>query len=1523
MRNRIALTVRLFALAAAFCIAGTAWGATEKVGGYTWTYRINGDTAEIYGTYNGYPSYDYTPAISPSPTGTVTIPSTLGGKPVTSIGQYAFRDCSGLTSVTIPDSVTSIGDSAFYGCSSLTTVTIPDSVTNIGSYAFRGCSGLTEINIPDSIANMGGYVFSDCSGLRHVTIGGGISSIPYSLFYSCGNIRDVSIPQCVLSGGLDSIFPSTYSIITNVVVLSGVNEIGSEAFSVMRGMEHVTLPATVTNIHAKAFFGCENLHEVTLDGSVNEIDAMAFFKCINLVRLAFSSDVTVEELPKPNGCTLRFAGWSSDIDDGEMLLQGDAVKAGDVYYARWEEKNDGVIASFDLAIPDEITVGDYGCGLIADWSTSLISEVYDDEGVVINSDSIYVSNVSRNYGSDYYYHGENYLSAGVYTITIESTDPRYTGSATQTITVNKTSYSRPDYISVYSRSDESYIGSGSYINMGTMSDGKEFVIRSEGYYYANYEFPNIWDCNIWVSSNGDCSRNCCDGSHYTLSYNAYGEYTLQFNAPGNYHVEVTTMGSYGWEDEFAYYNISGGCTDFYVYVEPSPISKLTVSAESDLVYTGDPIINTQNGADVVGGFELFDGRVRLHLSDETSLYFDSPVAVTNAGTYAIALGAARYEWEDYARPPDGDLPYNYNWLLYVPNVDHECRAVKYTGLMQVSYTVAPRPVTAEQMELILPASLVYDCVEKVCSIIITNDYNGVVLQEGVDYDVGYANNVDAGTATVTITCKGNYTGTFSRTFEIVNADFGLVVDGESGGASGESGAIAGYEGVYDGEGHGLAVDVSAIGDVSVRYSLSEEGPFVDSLLLTNVCDQTVWVELSALNYNSFTGFAQVVISPKSIESCRIDVESPVAYDGHAMQAAISVVDEDLGAELEYGVDYELEYSDNEVVGTAGVKVVGIGNYKDEVERTFEVVKGTVLINDESTWQWIGADGFAFDGTNKTVAFASDGAVPNEVVDVEITGVTNAVHAGTYTAYANGTMTGFKTDDFYNYYYTTVLDDVSCTWQIQPRSCDNCDASLSPGVMFHTGGGLEPEITVVDRTLGVVLEEGVDYSLEYEDNVTIGIAQVHILFNGDYSGSETLTFRIVDVVENLPKVKITPASGICGERVGVTLNYDGVEGVDKCVRYTLDGSEPTGECPVYSGRFQMELAGGVWIKAAAFVEGLRISEISASHIYPTIASVVLGEGSDGIMFSNDEERPWSMDDVVLDPYGKSTMRSCEDVANNTKSGLSATVRGKGTLSFKWKTSCEVDSWGSHFFDHAAFVADGVEVEWLDGVTDWVSASLKFKSAGDHVVQWKYVKDDGDDDDYPGQDCVWLADVIWEPTTDPAIVIEGDDGATIEGDSENGYTIKPSDSKKDVVVTIPDGVEAGKVTVEVSADVETVRANGANVKVMNKGHDIAAFLDLAAVTSSDGVINLAEAKVKDEVAKEALDTEKGAEIKLSPTDPSITTADTRPGLKYTFVEGQTIEELAPTEQYKWGDNTPFKPTPSIKGGTSAFYTIKVEK
>ena len=110
---------------------------------------------------------------------------------VTSIGNFAFDDCSSLTSITIPDSVTSIGSSAFRGCSSLTSITIPDSVTSIGSSAFRGCSSLTSIAIGNNVTSIGYSAFSNCSSLTSITIPDSVTSIGDSAFSGCSSLTSV------------------------------------------------------------------------------------------------------------------------------------------------------------------------------------------------------------------------------------------------------------------------------------------------------------------------------------------------------------------------------------------------------------------------------------------------------------------------------------------------------------------------------------------------------------------------------------------------------------------------------------------------------------------------------------------------------------------------------------------------------------------------------------------------------------------------------------------------------------------------------------------------------------------------------------------------------------------------------------------------------------------------------------------------------------------------------------------------------------------------------------------------------------------------------------------------------------------------------------------------------------------------------------------------------------------------------------------------------------------------------------
>ncbi len=116
---------------------------------------------------------------------------------VVSIKQNAFSDCSGLTSVTIPNSITYIGQSAFSGCTGLTSLTIPNSVTSIGDGAFRNCTGLTSATIPNSVTAIGRSAFYGCTSLTSVTISNSITLIGESTFYNCRKLKSIAIPYPV------------------------------------------------------------------------------------------------------------------------------------------------------------------------------------------------------------------------------------------------------------------------------------------------------------------------------------------------------------------------------------------------------------------------------------------------------------------------------------------------------------------------------------------------------------------------------------------------------------------------------------------------------------------------------------------------------------------------------------------------------------------------------------------------------------------------------------------------------------------------------------------------------------------------------------------------------------------------------------------------------------------------------------------------------------------------------------------------------------------------------------------------------------------------------------------------------------------------------------------------------------------------------------------------------------------------------------------------------------------------------
>ena len=265
------MKTRLFSLWLLLSVAVGLSAYDFKVDGLC--YNITSSTAPytVEVTYE-YP-YDGERPAYPSLT-TADIPKLVsyngGLYSVTSIANYAFWNCTSLTSVTIPNSVTSIGADIVSNCKNLTSIVvetgnpsydsrnncnaiidtesnvllagcqttiIPNSVTSIGGYAFRGCTRLTSVTIPNSVTSIGSRAFSYCTGLTSVSIGNSVTSIGESAFESCWGLTSITIPNSVTS-------------------------IEERAFSNCEGLTSITIGNSVTSIGGSAFSGCTGLTSV-------------------------------------------------------------------------------------------------------------------------------------------------------------------------------------------------------------------------------------------------------------------------------------------------------------------------------------------------------------------------------------------------------------------------------------------------------------------------------------------------------------------------------------------------------------------------------------------------------------------------------------------------------------------------------------------------------------------------------------------------------------------------------------------------------------------------------------------------------------------------------------------------------------------------------------------------------------------------------------------------------------------------------------------------------------------------------------------------------------------------------------------------------------------------------------------------------------------------------------------------------------------------------------------------------------
>ena len=302
-------------LLAAFALAAFCANAYfENVNGIEWEYSVYEGEAKITSLL------DETPAIPYSTSGSVTVPGTLGGCPVTRIDDYAFWGCEYITSVTIPEGVETIGANAFNGCSALSEVSIPDSITAIDTGAFEECStNLYTLIADDSVRLVDGWAVGiavsrsdlprglDLSGVRGIAnelfanatymlvvkIPGGIPSVPDKAFYGCKSLRKVQI-----MGPVEEIGKMAFEQckrLEEVILSSGLVRIATRAFMDCISLEQISIPATVRTIGARAFYRCESLSSVEFLGQKPSIGDSAFKGCE--VRITGGIAIVVQDPP--------------------------------------------------------------------------------------------------------------------------------------------------------------------------------------------------------------------------------------------------------------------------------------------------------------------------------------------------------------------------------------------------------------------------------------------------------------------------------------------------------------------------------------------------------------------------------------------------------------------------------------------------------------------------------------------------------------------------------------------------------------------------------------------------------------------------------------------------------------------------------------------------------------------------------------------------------------------------------------------------------------------------------------------------------------------------------------------------------------------------------------------------------------------------------------------------------------------------------------------------------------------------
>lgn len=930
----------------------------------------------------------------------MTLPST-----VTKVGAYAFSGCTSLKSISLPSGIQSINPSTFYNCSSLLSVTIPNNVTYIGSNAFRNCKVLSSIVLPSNVGRVDSNAFYGCTALKKVTIPTGAVMLGSNIFFNCNSLQEVnisaggqtgtwtgsslfqnntSILKLTLYDGVVGIYPNSFSGCINlseievpdsvavigedafrdtrwledqpqntlvyagkiayqykgnpglvnsgvVSVKNGTIGISTNAFYGKTGLRTVYLPVGLDSINSFAFSGCTNLTTVNIPTGIKTFGTGIFENCsslstinitLNPVKTYFDSSVFsgnpfIQTLAFANGITSvgasTFANcpklYSITLPSSITSISPSAFK--------------GCTSLSSIKLPDYLSsIGESafsGC-------TSLVSFILPASVTTIGNNAL--SNCSKlsslTATTSITSLGSNVLSGcnSLRNVTIVKGSSSSWNCSLFTYNTNITNITFNDTITSIGRkmfsgcsglTNVKLPNSLTTLGMATFygcTSLKSIHLPNTLVNYGpedvyNFQVGKTKDINANITAIGPITKmDWVSSDSKIISINDYSMSSLRITgrAPGScvltcyYTYQTYNTKLLKWED-------NPGSVSFKFTIYPKIFDNSGVTTIYGSAGSAAESYAKSNGFQ----FIAVDSSGRINLST-------SRVTEVSAQTYngnAIVPPVQLFFQNAYlVKDRDYSISYKNNINVGTATITITGKG-NYSGTIKRTFKINPRSIANIS---VTPISYTYDGKAKGLTI----KYGTTILKNGTDYSITYTNNTKVGTATATITGKGNYSGMVKKSFKINTKSIeSLTV------------TLSATSYTFDKK--------AKTPTVTIKYGtiILKNGTDYSTTYTNNIKAGTATVTIKGKGNYSGTVKKTYKINTRSLAALSITLStSSYSYDGKAKKPSITIK---FGSTvLKNGVDYSVTYSNNIKIGTASVTITGKGNYSGTAKRTFRI-----------------------------------------------------------------------------------------------------------------------------------------------------------------------------------------------------------------------------------------------------------------------------------------------------------------------------------------------------------------------------------------------------------------------------------------------------------------------------------------------------------------------------------------------------------------------------------------------------------